>query len=136
MSTPSRDLAEIVWGDNGTPIAARFDDPYYSRLDGRAEAGHVFLGGNSLPDRFAGRQGFTIGELGFGTGLNFFETLAAWRAAAPAAAATPAPQQQRAPRGEGRSRGRDGGRDSGGRIVGMGDHVPDFLMREFRAKAG
>ena len=86
MSTPSRDLAEIVWGDNGTPIAARFDDPYYSRLDGRAEAGHVFLGGNSLPERFAGRQGFTIGELGFGTGLNFFETLAAWRAAAPAAA--------------------------------------------------
>ena len=53
-------------------------------------------------------------------------------AAAPAAAATPAPQQQRAPRGEGRSRGRDGGRDSGGRIVGMGDHVPAFLLRDFR----
>ncbi len=89
MSTPSRELAEIVWGDNGTPIAARFDDPYYSRLDGRAEAGHVFLGGNGLPSRFAGAQDFVIGELGFGTGLNFFETLAAWRThAAPGAQLT------------------------------------------------
>jgi tRNA U34 5-methylaminomethyl-2-thiouridine-forming methyltransferase MnmC len=39
----------------------------------------VFLGGNELPARF--HSGFHVAELGFGTGLNFLVTLAAWRAA-------------------------------------------------------
>lgn len=71
--------ANIEWRDSGVPVSTRFDDPYYSLEDGVAETRHVFLGGNGLPDRFV--DGFHIAELGFGTGLNFLVTLAAWRAA-------------------------------------------------------
>ena len=69
------------------PYSEEFGDFYYSRADGRAECRHVFLGGNGLPGRFAGRSRFIIGELGFGTGLNFLETWSAWETAAPETAA-------------------------------------------------
>lgn len=52
-----------------------FDDIYFSPEDGVAETRHVFLAGNGLPDRWQGRDDFTIAETGFGTGLNF---LCAW----------------------------------------------------------
>jgi tRNA 5-methylaminomethyl-2-thiouridine biosynthesis bifunctional protein len=55
----------------------QFDDIYFSREDGLAEARHVFLGGNGLPEGWGGQHRFTILETGFGTGLNF---LAAWQA--------------------------------------------------------
>ncbi|MCK0169185.1 tRNA (5-methylaminomethyl-2-thiouridine)(34)-methyltransferase MnmD [Jannaschia sp. S6380] len=58
---------DITWKD-GTPVARRFDDPYYSLGGGLEEARHVFLHGNDLPERL--RDGFHVGELGFGTGLN------------------------------------------------------------------
>lgn len=61
------------------PVARRFDDPYFSLADGLAETRHVFLSGNDLPGRF--QDGFHVGELGFGTGLNLFATLDAWRTA-------------------------------------------------------
>lgn len=75
--------ADIEWRDEdnaggGVPVSTRFDDPYYSLDDGVAETRHVFLDGNDLPARFV--DGFHIAELGFGTGLNFLVTLAAWRA--------------------------------------------------------
>lgn len=76
----------IEWTDAGTPRAAAFDDVYYSDADGRAEAEHVFLAGNSLPDRWRETPSFTIAELGFGTGLNFLTALSAWRDAAPTTA--------------------------------------------------
>jgi tRNA U34 5-methylaminomethyl-2-thiouridine-forming methyltransferase MnmC len=69
--------AEIEWRDGIVPVSTRFDDPYFSLQDGLAETRHVFLAGNDLPERF--RDGFTIAELGFGTGLNFLATLQAWR---------------------------------------------------------
>lgn len=53
------------------PISQRFDDIYFSLQDGLAETNHVFLKGNHLPERFIGRDRFTIAETGFGTGLNF-----------------------------------------------------------------
>ncbi|HSG36495.1 MAG TPA: tRNA (5-methylaminomethyl-2-thiouridine)(34)-methyltransferase MnmD, partial [Paracoccaceae bacterium] len=52
-------------------------DPYFSLDNGPEETRHVFLAGNDVPERFA--DGFQIAELGFGTGLNFLVTLAAWR---------------------------------------------------------
>ncbi|PVA06329.1 tRNA (5-methylaminomethyl-2-thiouridine)(34)-methyltransferase MnmD [Thalassorhabdomicrobium marinisediminis] len=70
---------KVEWRDSGVPVSTRFDDPYYSLDDGVAETQHVFLQGNALPARF--RDGFHVAELGFGTGLNFLVTLAAWRAA-------------------------------------------------------
>ncbi len=57
--------------------SARYDDIYFSAQGGLAEKDYIFVGGNGLPDRWAGRQAFTICETGFGTGLSF---LAAWRA--------------------------------------------------------
>jgi len=68
--------ARLDWRDGVIPISTRFDDPYFSLEGGLAETRHVFLAGNGLPGRF--RDGFRIAELGFGTGLNFLATLAAW----------------------------------------------------------
>ncbi|MTH98358.1 tRNA (5-methylaminomethyl-2-thiouridine)(34)-methyltransferase MnmD [Roseibium sp. RKSG952] len=66
---------ELTWLEDGVPKAAQFDDTYFSRAGGLSETRHVFLAGNGLPDRWADRQRFTIGEFGFGTGLNFLATL-------------------------------------------------------------
>ena len=71
--------ADVEWRDGVVPVSVQFDDPYYSLDDGVAETQHVFLCGNDLPTRFC--DGFHVAELGFGTGLNFLVTLAAWRAA-------------------------------------------------------
>ncbi|MEO1555424.1 MAG: tRNA (5-methylaminomethyl-2-thiouridine)(34)-methyltransferase MnmD [Pseudomonadota bacterium] len=71
--------AELEWRDGSVPVSVRFDDPYFSLDNGLAETRHVFLSGNDLPWRF--RDGFAIAELGFGTGLNFLTSWAAWRAA-------------------------------------------------------
>ena len=71
--------AGLTWKDTAQgriPVSARYDDPYFSLDDGLAETAHVFLDGNDLPKRFC--DGFRIAELGFGTGLNFLATLAAW----------------------------------------------------------
>ncbi len=68
--------APLDWRD-GIPVSTRFDDPYFSLQGGLAETRHVFLDGNGLPARF--RPGFSILELGFGTGLNFLVTLRAHR---------------------------------------------------------
>ncbi len=71
--------ARLSWRDGRVPVSEQFDDPYFSLEDGLAETRHVFLAGNGLPARFGGD--FRIAELGFGTGLNFLVTWAAWRAA-------------------------------------------------------
>lgn len=65
----------LDWRD-GVPVSLQFEDPFYSLADGLAETGHVFLQGNALADRL--RDGFQIGELGFGTGLNVLATWALW----------------------------------------------------------
>ena len=75
---PSTPPEQVIWTDR-VPRSARYDDPYYSLQDGLAETRHVFLKGNDLPGRF--RNGFQVGELGFGTGLNALATLDAWREA-------------------------------------------------------
>lgn len=71
--------AKLEWRDGAVPVSVRFDDPYFSLDNGLDETRHVFLGGNDLPARF--QDGFAIAELGFGTGLNFLTTWAAWRSA-------------------------------------------------------
>ena len=73
---PDDQHPDLEWqGD--VPVASRFGDPYYSLEDGLAEARHVFLAGNGLPDRFV--PGFHVAELGFGTGLNAIAAWAMWR---------------------------------------------------------
>lgn len=74
--------AEIEWQDNGLPFSRQFNDVYFSRDDELGESQHVFLAGNQLAQRWqsaeAGRTTFTIGELGFGCGLNFLQTWLLW----------------------------------------------------------
>lgn len=66
-------------GEDGLPFSARYGDHYYSRHDGQAETAHVFVAGNNLPQRWECCDRFSIGELGFGTGLNVLETWRHWR---------------------------------------------------------
>ncbi|MGH1376159.1 MAG: tRNA (5-methylaminomethyl-2-thiouridine)(34)-methyltransferase MnmD [Alphaproteobacteria bacterium] len=61
------------------PRSEQFDDVYFSVHDGLAETQHVFLAGNDLPQRWRGRDHFTICETGFGTGLNFLAALQMWK---------------------------------------------------------
>lgn len=80
--------AHLSWDTDGQPLSAHFDDVYFSRLDGLAESRYVFLQHNQLPQRFAALADaptsvFTVGETGFGTGLNFLATWQLWREVAP-----------------------------------------------------
>ncbi|HEV3424701.1 MAG TPA: bifunctional tRNA (5-methylaminomethyl-2-thiouridine)(34)-methyltransferase MnmD/FAD-dependent 5-carboxymethylaminomethyl-2-thiouridine(34) oxidoreductase MnmC [Paraburkholderia sp.] len=72
--------ATLVFRDNGTPFSPRYDDIYHSAVGGLAQAQYVFLQGNGLPGRWQGRRIFTVLETGFGMGINFLMTWAAWRA--------------------------------------------------------
>ena len=76
--------AEPAWLEDGTLYSTRYGDVYASAEGALAEAEHVFLGGNGLPHRWQRRESFAIVEIGFGAGLNFLATWAAWRAHAPA----------------------------------------------------
>jgi len=70
-----RPFASLDWSEPGTPRAAG-GDVYFSAEDGLAETRAVFLAGCRLAERFAAGGTIIIGELGFGTGLNF---LSAWQ---------------------------------------------------------
>lgn len=76
--------AAIRWDDNGQPLSDAFDDVYFSRASGIEETRYVFLQHNGLPERWQGfdQPQFTIGETGFGTGLNFLAVASAWLAQA------------------------------------------------------
>ena len=63
----------------GVAFSAQFGDIYHSSEGGLAQARHVFLRGNALPERWRGRDAFTILETGFGIGLNFLAAWQAWR---------------------------------------------------------
>lgn len=76
----------LRWTEDGAPRSGRFDDVYFSREDGLAESRAVFLAGCGLPEAWRGRRRFTVGELGFGTGLNIAALLDLWRREGPAGA--------------------------------------------------
>ena len=73
---------DLSWSDDdAAPDAPRsrvFDDIYFSG-DGVAESNHVFIDGNDLSQRFENQRLVSIGELGFGTGLNFLAAWDCWR---------------------------------------------------------
>ena len=70
--------ARLAFKD-GVPYSEAFGDVYHSAAGGPGQAEHVFLKGNGLPERWAGRRRFVILESGFGAGLNFLVTWQAWR---------------------------------------------------------
>lgn len=63
----------------GVPYSPLYDDVYHAVAGAWAQARHVFLSGNGLPQRWQGRRRFVILETGFGLGNNFLATWAAWR---------------------------------------------------------
>jgi tRNA 5-methylaminomethyl-2-thiouridine biosynthesis bifunctional protein len=71
--------ARLERAADGTPFSSEFQDVYHSTGGGLAQARHVFLGGNRLPQRWAHRDAFVILETGFGLGLNFLAAWQAWR---------------------------------------------------------
>lgn len=74
---------QLYFAEDGNPRSARFDDIYYSLQDGLSETRAVFLSGCGLPDGWAGRRHYTVGELGFGTGLNIAALMQLWAAHRP-----------------------------------------------------
>lgn len=75
--------AELDWDEAGRPRSRQFQDPYFSSTDGLAETRYVFLHHNHLAQRWQQppHQPFTVLETGFGSGLNFLATWAAWEQA-------------------------------------------------------
>lgn len=70
------DQPSLLWSEAGFPKDGRSGDVFFSRDGGLGETEAVFLAGCGLPDAWRGRALFSIGELGFGSGLN---ALACWR---------------------------------------------------------
>lgn len=70
----------LDWLADGTPYSPRFGDRYHSEHGGLYQARQVFVAGCGLPAAWAGKAQWRILETGFGLGLNFLVTWAAWRA--------------------------------------------------------
>lgn len=81
MKTSPIETAHIDFdaGPEGPPRSPLYGDLYHSRIGALAQARHVFLQGNGLPGRWAGRENFVVVETGFGLGNNFLATWDAWR---------------------------------------------------------
>ncbi len=77
------EAADLEWRE-GAPVSARFGDSYFSREGGLDESRAVFLAGCGLPEAWARRDLFCVGELGFGTGLNALALWELWRRTRPA----------------------------------------------------
>ncbi len=71
--------ATLAMDAGGTPVSPDYGDVYHAAEGGPGQARHVFLAGNGLPERWQNQERFVILENGFGTGLNFLATWAAWQ---------------------------------------------------------
>ncbi|MGB6008004.1 FAD-dependent 5-carboxymethylaminomethyl-2-thiouridine(34) oxidoreductase MnmC [Castellaniella sp.] len=81
MSGPYERLTPARWSEDaqGVPRSECYGDVYHGQAGAVAQARHVFLRGNDLPQRWQGREAFTICETGFGLGQNFLTAWQAWR---------------------------------------------------------
>lgn len=70
----------IEWLEDGTPYSPRFSDRYHSEQGGLEQARGTFLAGCGLPQAWQNQPQWRVLETGFGLGLNFLATWAAWRA--------------------------------------------------------
>jgi len=71
-------FAKTTW-ENDSLFSEQFGDIYFSTHGGREESEEVYLRGNQLAERFSECSSFVIGEIGFGTALNFALTLELWK---------------------------------------------------------
>jgi tRNA 5-methylaminomethyl-2-thiouridine biosynthesis bifunctional protein len=81
MKTTPIVAAKVERDERGVPFSPMFGDVYHPAAGAMQQAEHVFLHGNGLPERFAGRDRFVVQETGFGLGNNFLATWNAWRQA-------------------------------------------------------
>lgn len=79
----SPDAPQMEWTEDGRPRSPLYGDTYFGADDGLAESRAVFLEGCGLPAAWSGRRTFTVGELGFGTGLNILALIDLWRREGP-----------------------------------------------------
>lgn len=81
--------ATLQWDDQGQPVSSSFGDIYFSSASGLEESRHVFLQHNQLSERWQTLKNgeyFSIGETGFGSGLNFLAAWDLWLKVAPISA--------------------------------------------------
>lgn len=85
LDMPQLTNAALEWDAAGWPRSLSYGDIYYSSADALGESTHVFLDGNRLPERWRALRlpHFIIGELGFGSGLNFMNACRLWCELAP-----------------------------------------------------
>ena len=82
------ETADLTWSKN-LPYSKQFDDIYFSMESGIHQSRYVFIDGNNLIERWSALkeyEHFSIGETGFGTGLNFLLTWSLWEKYAPKSA--------------------------------------------------
>ncbi len=84
-ANPGFSNAALEWDAAGWPCSLQYGDIYFSGTDPLGESSHVFLRGNRLEERWRDLRAmhFVIGELGFGSGLNFMNACRLWCAHAP-----------------------------------------------------
>ena len=70
-------MSEYSWTEEGTLYSEEYSDLYFSDGHGLEETKHVFIEGNNITARLQ-ENDLVIGELGFGTGLNFLATWKNW----------------------------------------------------------
>lgn len=69
----------LSFNKHGTPYSEQFNDIYFDRESGYQQSEQVFIIGNNISERIKqASDHFVIGEMGFGTGLNFLLTLQAY----------------------------------------------------------
>ncbi|HEX6708045.1 MAG TPA: bifunctional tRNA (5-methylaminomethyl-2-thiouridine)(34)-methyltransferase MnmD/FAD-dependent 5-carboxymethylaminomethyl-2-thiouridine(34) oxidoreductase MnmC [Albitalea sp.] len=79
MRTQPIVAAHLETTPEGLPFSPAHGDVYHPGSGALAQARHVFLDGNGLPQRWRGRDRFVVLETGFGLGNNFLATWDAWR---------------------------------------------------------
>lgn len=79
MKTRPLSPGRLARTSEGVPLAPEYGDVYHPAAGALTQARHVFLAGNRLPERWAGRERFVVLETGFGLGNNFLATWDAWR---------------------------------------------------------
>jgi tRNA U34 5-methylaminomethyl-2-thiouridine-forming methyltransferase MnmC len=71
MSSPTGQFAQAI--REGQKLwSPRFEDVYFDQEEGLDESRYVFVQGNQVDLRW--EKDFTVGELGFGTGMNLLVT--------------------------------------------------------------
>ena len=77
---PIRQLKSLnlTFDEHGSAYSNNYADIYFQPGIGLDEKKHVFLKGNNLPENWLNKPHFSIAETGFGTGLNFLNTLKLW----------------------------------------------------------